>query len=130
MAMAGNAGIQSSSIILQGLASGDLWSTDAPARLGKELAVALLNGVALSALLGGAVLLLPLATATPLRLALTASLSLLIVIVIATFIGSTIPMLLHRLKIDPALATGPFITTSNDVLSLGVYFIVATILYL
>ena len=52
------------------------------------------------------------------------------VIVLATIIGATVPLLLHRMKIDPALATGPFITTSNDILGLGVFFLLATLIYL
>ena len=137
MATAGNVGIQSSAIIVQGLASGDLWSTDVMQRLGKETAVALINGIALSLVLAGAVLLLPLVSVgiaevvhDPLSLALTAGLSLLAVIIIATVIGTTVPLFLHRGGIDPAIATGPFITTSNDIIGLSVYFLIATVIYL
>ena len=134
MAMAGNAGIQSSAIAVQGLASGDLWSSDVPRRIGKELAVALLNGVALALALGVLVAVLGasgfLGEAQTVRLALTAGLSLLIVIVLATVLGATIPLLLDRVGIDPALATGPFITTSNDIIGLAVFFTVASVLYL
>ena len=137
MATAGNVGIQSSSIIVQGLASGDLWSTDVMQRLGKETAVALINGVALSLVLAGAVLLLPLLSPaiaatihSPVLLALTAGLSLLAVIILATLIGTTVPLFLHRGGIDPAIATGPFITTSNDIIGLTVYFLIATVIYL
>lgn len=137
MATAGNVGIQSSSIIVQGLASGDLWSTDVFQRLGKETAVALINGVALSVVLAGAVLLLPLVAPgigetihSPMLLAITAGLSLLAVIILATLIGTTVPLFLHRGGIDPAIATGPFITTSNDIIGLTVYFLIATVIYL
>lgn len=130
MAMAGNAGIQSSAIVVQGLASGDLWLSDVAGRLMKEVAVALLNGFILAVVLGIAVLLLPIASESALLLALTASLSMLTVIVLATVIGTTVPIFLHKFDIDPALATGPFITTSNDILGLAVYFLLATAIYL
>ncbi len=130
MAMAGNAGIQSSAIVVQGLASGELWASDVARRLGKELSVSLLNGLALALVLGAAVMMLPVGGATLELLALTASLSMLTVIVLATIIGATVPLLLQRMKIDPALATGPFITTSNDILGLGVFFLLATLIYL
>lgn len=137
MATAGNVGIQSSSIIVQGLASGDLWSSDVVQRLGKETAVALINGVALSLVLAGGVLLIPVVAPgfaetihSTVLLALTAGLSLLAVIILATVIGTTVPLFLHRGGIDPAIATGPFITTSNDIIGLSVYFLIATVIYL
>ena len=134
MAMAGNAGIQSSAIAVQGLASGDLWSSDVLRRLGKELIVALLNGVVLAVVLGIVVVVLAstgvLGDAQTMSLAFTASISMLIVIVIATVLGATVPLLLHRVGIDPALAMGPFIMVSNDILGLTVFFLIATLLYL
>ena len=140
-AMAGNAGIQSSAIVVQGLASGEVWSTDVVRRLGKELAVGLFNGTILALLLAAAVVVLPellhmlgimptvFVDVHLINLALAAGLSLLLVILLATCIGTAVPILLHRVEIDPALATGPFITTSNDILGLGVYFIVMTTIY-
>jgi magnesium transporter len=130
MAMAGNVGIQSSAIAVQGLASGEVWSTNVLRRLGKELAVALINGAVLAVVLAAAVVLIPFADANAAPLALTAGLSLLVVILIAASLGTTIPLMLHRLGIDPAIATGPFITTSNDIIGLSVFFFVATVLYL
>ena len=129
MAMAGNAGIQSSAIAVQGLASGDLWSSDLARRLGKELAVALLNGVVLAVALAIIVVVSGFG-ADPARLALTSGLALLIVIVLSTLIGATVPLGLSRVGIDPALAMGPFITVSNDILGLTIFFAVATLLYL
>ena len=141
MAMAGNAGIQSSAIIVQGLASGDVWSTDMMRRLGKEVLVAVINGVALAFAIAvfvyvvfvGLAQLMPdvvSPAAEPLRLAATAGLSLFVVILLAASIGTTIPLFLNRFGIDPALATGPFITTSNDIIGLIVFFVLATLLYL
>jgi magnesium transporter len=130
MAMAGNVGIQSSAIAVQGLASGEVWSSDVLRRLGKELGAGLINGIVLSIVLGLAVMVIPFSDVNALWLALTASLSLLFVILIAAALGTTIPLLLHRLGIDPAIATGPFITTSNDIIGLSVFFLVAILLYL
>jgi magnesium transporter len=129
MAMAGNAGIQSSSIVVQGLASGDVWASDVWRRLGKEVLVALINGLVLAVLLSAFVLIAALGFDT-VRLALTAGLSLFIVILLATCIGTTVPLFLHRFGVDPALATGPFITTSNDIIGLAVFFLLAAVLYL
>ena len=66
----------------------------------------------------------------PLQLAYTSSLALLVVIVIATTIGAMTPLLLDKMNIDPAIATGPFITTSNDILGILVFFLLADWLYL
>ncbi|MFB3133641.1 MAG: magnesium transporter [Rhodothermales bacterium] len=141
MAMAGNAGIQSSAIIVQGLASGDVWSSGIVSRLTKETGVALVNGVALALAIAGFVFVVFVGlaqvfpgtipeVALPAKLALTAGLSLFVVILLATCIGTTIPLLLDRFDIDPALATGPFITTSNDIIGLVIFFVLATLLYL
>ncbi len=130
MAMAGNAGIQSAAIAVQGLASGEVWTSDVARRLGKELGVSLINGVVLALVLGVAVALLPFDDANIARLAFTAGLSLLLVIILATCIGTTVPLLLHRFDVDPAIATGPFITTSNDIIGLAIFFAIATLLYL
>jgi magnesium transporter len=130
MAMAGNVGIQSSAIAVQGLASGEVWSSDVMRRLGKELGAGLINGVILSIVLGLAVMVIPFSNVDVVRLALTAGLSLLCVILIAAALGTTIPLMLDRLGIDPAIATGPFITTSNDIIGLSVFFLVAILLYL
>ncbi len=139
MAMAGNAGIQSSAIMIQGLASGELWSVNLMRRLGKEVIVALLNGVALAAALwvvvavlfawGPGLGLVP-PTQEPLRLAMTAASALFVVVLLAAAIGTTVPLFLTRYGIDPALATGPFITTSNDIVGLVVFFALAMVLYL
>ncbi len=126
---AGNAGIQSSAIAVQGLASGDVWTSDLLRRIGKELLVAIINGVALAIALAVAVLLLMDAPSTSV-LAFTAALSLVIVIVLATTIGATVPLVLDRIGIDPALATGPFITVTNDIIGISVFFVLATLIYL
>jgi magnesium transporter len=123
-AMAGNVGVQSSAIIVQGLAnnsiSGSLWN-----RLIKEVLLSLLNGSILaSILIIGSHLILGVSY----EIGLTVSISLVSVIVIASLIGTFIPILLNRVGIDPALATGPFITTSNDICGILIYFSIAKII--
>lgn len=132
MATAGNAGIQSSAIAVQGLASGELWATDMARQLVTEIAVSAVNGVATAMILGLVVLLASTVVAidNPMRLALTAGIALLVVVILAATIGATVPLLLHRFGIDPALATGPFITTSNDILGVLVFFVLASTIYL
>ena len=132
MATAGNAGIQSSAIAVQGLASGDVWATDIRKRITKEISVALINGLVASSVLGVAIIIYGSLTdvAGPIQLAYTASIALLFVVVLATTIGATIPLMLHKLGIDPALATGPFITTSNDIIGILIFFLLANWLYL
>ncbi len=134
MATAGNAGIQSSAITVQGLASGDMWATDLRRRVMKEMRVAFLNASISALILGLAILLIAPSLmggiSNPLLLAITATVSLLLVIIQATTLGTLIPLVLHRAGIDPALATGPFITTSNDIIGIIVFFLLAELLYL
>lgn len=123
-AMAGNVGVQSSAIIVQGLAnntiSGSLWN-----RLIKEVSLSLLNGVILATILFvGSHFLLD----VNIQLGITVTVSLISVIVIASLIGTFIPLLLNRFGIDPALATGPFITTSNDICGILIYFSIAKLI--
>lgn len=129
MAMAGNAGIQSSAIAVQGLASGDVWASDLLKRVAKETVVALLNGLILAIVLGVAVALIVRGPGG-VALAMTASLSLVVVIMMATTIGAIVPLVFHRIGVDPAIATGPFITMTNDIISTLVFFLLATAIYL
>jgi len=120
-AMAGNVGVQSSAIIVQGLANntitGSLWN-----RLLKEVSLSLLNGFILGTiLLLGSHLLLGVSY----EIGITVTISLMSVIIIASLIGTFIPLLLDKMGIDPALATGPFITTSNDICGILIYFSIA-----
>jgi magnesium transporter len=124
-AMAGNVGIQSSAIIVQGIASNSLGLESTSRKLGKELIVSLMNGIILS----GILFLYNFFISKNLALTFTVSTSLLVVIIFAAMFGTLIPLLLHRLKIDPALATGPFITTMNDIMGLFIYFLMGRILY-
>jgi magnesium transporter len=135
MSTAGNVGIQSSAIAVQGLASGSFWANQIGTRLGRELAIGLLNGISLALILSLFVIaatptLSGMSTQEALHLAGTASVALVIAILLAASIGSTIPILLDNIGLDPALATGPFITASNDILGLLIFFFTATLLYI
>lgn len=125
MAMGGNAGIQSSAIVVRGLATGDVRLGQIGRRILKECGVALLNGL----ILGILVLAVAVVWLGDLRLGVTLGLSLLVVVINATIVGAAVPFLLERLSIDPAIATGPFITTTNDALGLLIYFGFMTLLY-
>ncbi len=126
MAMGGNAGIQASSIVVRGLATGELALTRTLHRLTREFTSALLMGFSLGLLLFFVVLL----WSGDMRFGLTVALSLLIVITNATIVGATVPLILDRMDIDPALATGPFITTTNDALGLLIYLALLTLIYI
>jgi len=122
-AMAGNVGVQSSAIIVQGLANdnikGSLWD-----RLIKEVSLSLINGLVLGCL----VLAYGFVQDFQILTSLTIAISLVIVIIIAALIGTFVPIILHKRGIDPALATGPFITTSNDIFGIFIYFMIAKII--
>ena len=118
-AMGGNVGIQSSAIIVQGLAGNTIRLENASIIFIKEIGVALTNGIICS-ILAFAFCYFTYGT----MLAVTISVSLIIVIIFAALFGAFVPLTLNKYKIDPALATGPFITTMNDILGLLIYFII------
>lgn len=124
-AMAGNVGVQSSAIVVQGIASNNIDLSSISGKLLKEFGVAFLNGLVCSILILGFIALVM----SDLKLGLTVSISLLIVIIFAGLFGTLVPLVLHKRNIDPALATGPFITTSNDVIGLFIYLYIGYIMY-
>jgi len=117
-AMGGNAGVQSSAIVVQGLANNTMGTKDIMPKLGKEFVVALINGLICSLVILGYNFFI----GSPQDLSFTVATALLSVIIFASVLGMIVPLLLDKAKIDPALATGPFITTTNDLLGLGLYF--------
>ncbi len=123
-ATGGNVGVQSSAIVVQSLAKGNDHFGSIMQKLLKEGLVGLLNGILLSLLIYGIAFVFASST-----LGFVVSISLLVVVIFAAIIGALIPLLLHKNNIDPALATGPFITTLNDVLGLFIYFTVGMLLY-
>jgi magnesium transporter len=119
-AMGGNVGVQSAAIVVQGLANDSLKMENLFQKLIKELGVGLLNGIICSVVILGAAF----GLGYGMGLSLTVSISLLVVIVFSALFGTFVPLILEKYKIDPALATGPFITTANDILGLFIYFMI------
>ncbi len=122
-AMAGNVGVQSSAIIVQGLANdivkGSLWS-----RLLKEVGLSLINGSALAVL----IIVFGFFMNYDISFSLTIAIALMSVIIVAALIGTFVPIILDKKGIDPAIATGPFITTSNDIFGIFLFFYIAKII--
>ena len=117
MAMGGNTGTQAATVAVRGLATGDISLVHIGKRLWMEMKVALLNGVICGILLG----LIVGVWLYDYGLGSIVALSLVLIIVNSGFIGAAVPLVLKRLDIDPALATGPFVTTTNDIFSLLIY---------
>ena len=119
----GNVGVQASAIVVQGLANGSLDIKEFSKQLGKEVLIGLLNATIISA-----VILIYNLIMLPHELAVTLSVavSLFIVVMFATMLGTIVPLTLEKLKINPALATGPFIQISNDILGLIIYVGIST----
>ena len=124
-AMAGNVGVQSSAIIVQGLAN-DLIKGSILKRLIKELGLSLINGL----ILGLLTILFGFFIDQPIELSLVISFSMLCVIIVAALIGTSVPIILEKKGIDPAIATGPFITTSNDIFGIFLFFYIAKVFLL
>jgi magnesium transporter len=122
-AMAGNVGVQSSAIIVQGLAN-DVVKGSMFHRLIKEVGLALING----SILGLLVVLFGVFVGQDFIVSITIALSMLSVIIIASLIGTFVPIILDRKGIDPAIATGPFITTSNDIFGIFLFFYIAKLI--
>ena len=122
-AMAGNVGVQSSAIIVQGLANDDVKGS-INSRLIKEMLLATLNGIVLALFLFLFVWL----SVGNINTALAISVSLVAVVIVAGLIGTFVPLFLNKQGIDPAIATGPFITTSNDIFGILIYFMIAKII--
>ncbi len=122
-AMAGNVGVQSSAIVVQGLANNNIKGSMG-ARMVKEIGLSVVNGVILAAL----IFLLGTIFHYERDISMTISVSLIIVIIIASLIGTFVPLILDKNGIDPAVATGPFITTSNDIFGIFIFFFVAKLI--
>jgi magnesium transporter len=123
-AMGGNVGMQSSAVMVRGLATGEIDQANARGRLIKEIIVGVLNAL----LLAGILWLIVTLWLQTIKLGVIVGVSLAITMFFATLVGSAVPLVLRRLGIDPALATGPFVTTTNDILGLTVYLVLTTLL--
>jgi magnesium transporter len=123
-ATGGNVGIQSSSLVVQSLASPGYLDEGIWKRLLKVFSVAVLNGLVLSVLVLGINILV----FGNEKLSTIVSVALFVVVVFASFVGTVTPLILNRFGFNPALASGPFITTTNDLLGLAVYFLTVDLL--
>lgn len=121
-AMAGNVGVQSSAIIVQGLAN-DIIKGSLFNRLLKEIGLSLINGLALALV----IMIFGILSKQELFVSLTIAGSMMLVIVMAALVGTFIPIILDKRGIDPAIATGPFITTANDIFGIFLFFYIAKI---
>lgn len=124
-AMGGNVGIQSSAIVVQGLASNSLGVKDGLQNVLKELGTALINATICSILIFVLTLIF---NSSNYAMPIAVTISLFSVIVFASVFGTAFPLLLHRMKIDPALATGPFITLTNDIIGLNIYLCIGKVI--
>lgn len=124
-ATGGNVGIQSSTLVVQSLANKSVFEDSLFKRLLKVLVVALLNGLVLSSFV---LLTVVFAYGQPIEFGMVVSIALFSVVLLASFMGTLTPILLDKVGINPAMASGPFITTANDLLGLAVYFSVAMLL--
>ena len=123
MAMGGNTGIQAATVVVRGLATGDISLVNTGKRLWMEMRVALINGIICGLILG----LIVGFWLDDYRLGSIITVALILIILLSGLIGSAVPLALKKLNIDPALAAGPFVTTSNDILSLFIYLGLVTI---
>ena len=122
-AMAGNVGVQSSAIVVQGLAN-DVIKGSLISRLVKEIGLTIINGLILSLIL----IIFGMIINQSLEMSIAISSSMVLVIIVAALIGTSVPIILDKFGIDPAIATGPFITTGNDVVGILLFFYVAKII--
>lgn len=120
----GNVGVQASAIVVQGLANGSLELKEFSRQIGKEVLVGLLNATIIaSVILVYNLIMLP---ANQMAVILSVAVSLFAVVMFATILGTVVPLTLEKLKINPALATGPFIQISNDIVGLVIYVGIST----
>jgi len=124
MGMGGNIGTQSSTIVVRGLATGRLSLGDFKAVVSKELAIGLILGLVYGLFIG----IVAQVQYSKEALAFSVGLAVLISMSVAALVGSFVPMAFARINIDPAVATGPFVTTAIDIISVFFYFKIATIL--
>lgn len=122
-AMAGNVGVQSSAIVVQGLAN-DIVKGSLFSRLLKEVSFSLISGIVLGLL----IIVFGFIANMDFIFSFTIAISMLCVIIIASLIGTFVPIILDKRGIDPAIATGPFITTSNDIFGIFLFFFIAKLI--
>jgi magnesium transporter len=127
MAMGGSSGTQAAIVMVKGISTGDVWIKDSIKKLSKEFFVSMLNGLSCGLLLLVATRLF--FNDVAFNFAILLSVSLLVIIIVSTMVGATTPLVFKKFGTDPAIATGPFVTTSNDILGLLIYLSFVTIFY-
>ena len=127
MAMGGSTGTQAAIVMVRGLSTGDIWLNESFKNLGKEFLVAFLNGIILGSILCISVIIIFPRNELSYNFAFVLASALLAIIVTATIVGASIPILLKKMNTDPAIATGPFVTASNDILGLLIYLTIVII---
>ena len=128
MGMGGNIGTQSSTIIVRSIAIGEVSIKDTWRVLWREFSIGALLGTVYGILLGGFASLFPQFREHAWKLPLVVTLAIFVNMIIAATVGTLIPMFFRRIRVDPAVATGPFVTTAIDVLGIFIYFFLAKIL--
>ncbi len=121
----GNAGTQSSTVVIRGLATGEIVMKDVLRVMRKELAAGVLTGLAMGALAAVRAIIMN----RSLRLAITVALAMIVTVFVATTLGGVLPIFFKKLKLDPALMSGPFISSVVDIVSLFVYFNIAVLIF-
>ncbi|ACN15906.1 MgtE2 [Desulforapulum autotrophicum HRM2] len=128
MGMGGNIGTQSSTIVVRGLATGKINTRDLWSVVFKELTIGLILGIVYGVFIGIVAQVRFHTELLSLELAFAVGLAVLVSMTVAALVGSLVPMLFEKANIDPAVATGPFVTTSVDIVSVYCYFMIATLL--
>jgi magnesium transporter len=123
MAMGGNTGTQAATVAVRGLATGDISVMNIGRRIWVEMKVALVNGIICGILLSFVVGI----WLSSYQLGSVVGIALVVIVISSGFVGASVPLVLKKMDIDPALATGPFVTTSNDILSLFIYLTLVTL---
>ena len=126
MAVGGSSGTQSAIVMVRSLGSKEIWLKEVMKKLSKELFVSLLNGVVLSTILFTLVYLFFSHETVTINFTLILCLSLQIIIFFSTMMGASIRIILRKIGLDPAIATGPFVTSSNDIIGLLIYLSLVT----
>ncbi|OGU36951.1 MAG: magnesium transporter [Ignavibacteria bacterium GWB2_35_6b] len=124
MAVGGNSGTQAAIVMVRGLSIGDIWIDETFRKIGKEFFVSLVNGLVCSAVLMGASMLF--FDTVSFKFAIIISSALFGIIIFATVVGAAIPVILKKFGVDPAIATGPFVTTTNDIVGIVIYLSIIT----
>jgi len=130
LGLAGNVGIQGATVIVRGLATGDIQSDNLNRVLKSEIKVGLFNGIIFGTICGASIVFFAetLLKTSP-ALGITVGLGIILAVAMATLIGSFTPLLFLKLKIDPAISTGPMVTVINDIIGLAIYLFTATTVF-